>query len=178
MAHVTSARDKTNGDGLPRIPSIPLTDEGAFDPANPSIGNLVKDATTHLSTLLRAEIELAKAELAMEFKKALVGSVFFIIALAVFIYSTFFLFFMEVDVLDIWVPRWVASLIVWFEMLAVTGVMALLGYRRMKKIKAPERTINALRDTANTLAHFAGDDEEPGMELRPADPSRPAPRST
>ncbi|HEU5471922.1 MAG TPA: phage holin family protein [Actinophytocola sp.] len=176
MTHVTSARDKTNGDGLPRVPSIPLTDDRAFDPSRQSIGDLVRDATTHMSTLLRAEIELAKAELAKEMKKVLVGSIFFIIALAVFVYSTFFLFFMEVDVLDIWLDRWVASIIVWVEMLAVAALMAFLGVRKMKKLKAPERTISTLRETADTLAHFAEDDKETGTAVSPVDPARNQPR--
>src|SRR4051812_45420020 len=127
MAHVTSTRDTTNGDGLPRVPSIPLSDEAAFDAAhNQSIGHLVKDATTHLSTLVRAEIELAKTELGRELKKALVGSVFFIVALVVALYSSFFFFFFLADVLDIWLDRWIASGIVFGLMIAVAALAALI----------------------------------------------------
>jgi hypothetical protein len=167
MAHVTSARENTNGDGLPRVPSIPLSDEAAFDAAgNQSIGHLVKDATTHLSTLIRAEVELAKTEITKEVKKALVGSIFFIIALVVVLYSSFFFFFFLADLLDVWLPRWAASLIVFGGMLLFAGLAAFLGYRRVKKIRAPERTISTIKDTAATLTHRGNG--EPGTEVSTA----------
>jgi hypothetical protein len=165
MAHVTSARDNTNGDGLPRVPSIPLSDEAAFDAAgNQSIGHLVKDATAHLSTLVRAEVELAKSEVAREIKKALLGSVFFIVALVILLYSSFFFFFFLADLLDIWLPRAAASGIVFGAMIVVAGLAGLLGYLRVRKIRAPQRTISTLKDTAAVLTHRGGDDE-PGTEL-------------
>ena len=51
--------------------------------ADPSIGDLVKDATSQVSTLVRAEVELAKAEITRDVKKGLTGSVFFILAFLV-----------------------------------------------------------------------------------------------
>ena len=79
---MTSARENShgNGAGLPRVPSIPLSDD-ADAAADQSIGGLVKDATAHFSTLVRGELELAKTEVAGEVKKALTGSVSFILAL-------------------------------------------------------------------------------------------------
>ncbi|MBI3691736.1 MAG: phage holin family protein, partial [Mycolicibacterium aromaticivorans] len=85
----------SNGDrktGVPTtVTSIPLVDPNAL-PANPSVGDLVKDATAQMSTLVRAEVELAKAEITRDVKKGLTGSVFFVLALVVLFYSTFFLF--------------------------------------------------------------------------------------
>ena len=177
MSHVTSTRDNTNGGGLPQVPSIPLSDESAFDRAgNQSIGHLVKDATTHLSTLVRAEIELAKTELSRELKKALVGSIFFIVALAVALYASFFFFFFLADFLDIWLPRALASFIVFILMVLFAGLAALLGYLRVRRIRAPERTITNLKDTAAVLTH-RGDDGEAGTELN-TQTAGTAPRST
>ena len=52
--------DRKNG--VPTtVTSIPLVDPNAMPP-NPSIGDLVKEATAQVSTLVRAEVELAKAE--------------------------------------------------------------------------------------------------------------------
>ncbi|HEV2784604.1 MAG TPA: phage holin family protein [Actinophytocola sp.] len=178
MAHVTSARNDTNG--LPRVPSIPLSDDRAIEASgNHSIGHLVKDATTHLSTLVRAEIELAKSEIAKEVKTALVGSIFFIIALMILLYSSFFFFFFLADLLDVWLPRWAASLIVFGGMLLFAGFAAFLGYRRVRKIHAPERTISTLKDTAAALTHRGGA-EEPGTDVTPdrADSPASAPRHT
>ena len=53
--------DRRNG--VPTtVTSIPLVDPHAAK-ADPSIGDLVKDATSQVSTLVRAEVELAKAEI-------------------------------------------------------------------------------------------------------------------
>jgi len=171
---VTSARDNTNGDGLPRVPSIPLTDEAAFD-ANQSIGHLVKDATTQLSTLVRAEIELAKVELAREVKKALLSGVLFIVALVILLYSSFFFFFYAADQLDVWLPRWAASLIVFGGMIVVVIVTGVLGWVKIRKIRAPQRTISSVKDT--TAALTSRDKSEPGTEIS-TDVAGTSPRRT
>ena len=123
----------SNGDrknGVPAtVTSIPLVDPHAV-PADPSIGDLVKDATTQVSTLVRAEVELAKAEITRDVKKGLTGSVFFILALVVLFYSTFFFFFFLAELLDTWLWRWAAFLIVFGVMVLATAVLALLGYLR------------------------------------------------
>ena len=163
MTHVTSAHD-TNGNGLPRVPSIPLSDETTVN-GDQSIGHLVKDATTHLSTLLRGEIELAKAEIAKEAKKAVFGSLFFIAALVIVLYSTFFFFFYVADQLTVWLPRPLASGIVVAGMWLIAGVFVFLGIRKVRKLKAPERTIGSLKDTAAALTHRGTNGDKPGTEL-------------
>ena len=105
-----SIGDRKNG--VPTtVTSIPLVDPHAPKP-DPSIGDLVKDATAQVSTLVRAEVELARAEITRDVKKGLTGSVFFILALVVLFYSTFFFFFFLAELLDTWLWRWVAFLIV------------------------------------------------------------------
>lgn len=139
-------------DGVPTtISSIPLTDIDARVPGNASIGNLVKDATAQVSTLVRAEVALAKAEVTGEVKKGLQGSLFFILALAVVIFSAFFFFFFLAETLDIWLPRWAAFLIVFVFMLVVAGVLGLLGYLRVKKLRKPEKTIDSLKQASTVL---------------------------
>lgn len=151
---MTSARENNygNGAGLPRVPSIPLTDD-ATTAGDQSIGGLVKDATTHLSTLVRAEVELAKQEIAGEVKKGVKGSVWFIVALVVLLYSSFFLFFFLAELLAEWLPRWASFGVVFLAMLLVAGLAALLGWRKVKQIRAPRRTIDSAKDTVATLRH-------------------------
>lgn len=153
-----SKRDRKNG--VPATAtSIPLVDPHAM-PANPSIGDLVRDASTQMSTLVRAEVELAKAEITRDVKKGLTGSVFFILALVVLLYSTFFMFFFLAELLDTWLWRWAAFLIVFVLMLVVTAVFALLGYRKVRKIHGPQQTIESVKETTAALtpglAKFAG----------------------
>lgn len=152
---MTRAHENPNGergDGLPRVPSIPLSEDPAIRATDDaSIGALVRDATTQLSTLVRAEIELAKSEIGREVKKGVLGSVFFIVALVVLLYSSFFFFFFLAELVAEWLPRWAAFGIVFGLMLLFAGLFAFLGYRRMKKIRAPQRTISTMKDTAAAL---------------------------
>lgn len=172
-----SNRDRKNG--VPATAtSIPLVDPHAM-PDNPSIGELVRDATTQVSTLVRAEVELAKAEITRDVKKGLTGSVFFILALVVLLYSTFFMFFFLAELLDTWVWRWAAFLIVFVLMLVVTAVFAFLGYRKVRRIRGPQQTIESVKETTAALtpsiAKFAG---TPSTAAATTAPSRPAVRAT
>jgi uncharacterized membrane protein YqjE len=156
MAPVTSAHENTNGDGLPRVPSIPLSDEAAIAQLrDQSIGSLVRDATTHVSTLVRAEIELAKSEITGEIKKGLTGSLFFVCALVIAPLGVPFLFIALAELLVWfdwpWLSRPGAYLVVAVLIFIVAGLFVLLGVRKVKKIKAPERTISSVRDTAAAL---------------------------
>ncbi|QFZ16299.1 phage holin family protein [Saccharothrix syringae] len=155
---MTSARENTNGSGLPPVPSIPLTAESAAKIAGEtSIGGLVRDATAHLSTLVRAEVELAKSEVAGEIRKGVKGSVYFIVALTVLLFSSFFFFFFGAELLDVWLPRWSAFLIVFGVMLLTAVLFALLGVRKLKKLRAPQRTIDSARDTVAAIRNRGED---------------------
>jgi uncharacterized membrane protein YqjE len=153
MLRVTSAQHP-NGDGPPAVTSIPLSAETDLA-GSQSIGGLVRDATTHLSTLLRAEVELAKSEITGEVKKGLKGSVFFLVALTLALLALPFL--LTAAALGInkglwdWAQPWGGFLIIFIVMLVVAGACVFLGIRKVKKIRAPERTISSVRDTASAL---------------------------
>lgn len=157
---MTSSRENTNGsrgtDGLPPVPSIPLTAENAAKIAEEtSIGGLVRDATAHLSTLVRAEVELAKSEVTKEIKKGVKGSVYFIVALTILLFSLFF-FFLTIAFALYDIFGWPASLsllTVFVLMLLTVGAFAFLGYRKVRKLRAPERTIESAKDIVATLRH-------------------------
>lgn len=157
---MTSSRETTNGsrgtDGLPPVPSIPLTAENAATIAEEtSIGGLVRDATAHLSTLVRAEVELAKSEVTKEIKKGVKGSVYFIVALTILLFSLFFLFLtIGYALYDLfgW-PLSLSFLTVFVVMLLSVGGFAFLGYRKVRKLRAPEKTIESAKDIVATLRH-------------------------
>lgn len=153
MSRVTSRQPLRDGHisashRPPAATSIPLSPERGTDLAETSIGDLVREATTHLSTLVRSEVELARAEVTTEIRKGLKGSVFFAVALMVLIFSLFFLFFTLAEVLDIWLPDWAAFAIVFGLMAVTAGLFGLLGYLRVRAIRKPERTISSVKDTA------------------------------
>jgi uncharacterized membrane protein YqjE len=136
----------------PVLPSIPLSKEPVTPVGEQSIGGLVKEATAHVSTLVRAEVELARAEVTAEVKKGLQGSVFFIVALVIALFSLFFLFFTVAEVIAIWLPRSAAFGITFALMLLLAGLFGFLGYLRVRKIRKPERTISSLKDSAQLLS--------------------------
>ncbi|AHI21697.1 phage holin family protein [Corynebacterium vitaeruminis] len=133
-----------------KVNSIPLAD---VDTGNKgSIGALVSDATSQMSSLFRAEIELAKTELAAEAKKGAIGGGLFGVAGTVALYSSFFFFFFLAELLDyLWLDRWAAFLIVFLLMLVLAGVFALIGFRKLKKIQAPKETISSVNELKNLV---------------------------
>ncbi|KUH66037.1 hypothetical protein AU184_24845 [Mycolicibacterium novocastrense] len=141
--------DRRNG-APTTVTSIPLVDPHA-PKADPSIGDLVKNATAQVSTLVRAEVELAKAEITRDVKKGLTGSVFFILALVVLFYSTFFFFFFLGELLDLWLVKWAAYLIVFGLMVVVTAIFAFLGYLKVRRIRGPQKTIESVKEIPEAL---------------------------
>lgn len=170
-----SNRDRKTGVPASAI-SIPLIDPNAV-PADPSIGDLVRDATTQVSTLVRAEVELAKAEITRDVRKGLTGSVFFILALVVLTYSTFFMFFFLAELLDTWLVRWAAFLVVFVLMLLTTGVFALLGYLKVRRIRGPQQTIASMKETTAAITPASLKHPTPGLPAR-AGGSIPEPVAT
>lgn len=157
------------------LTTIPLVDPHARL-ADPSIGELIKDATAQVSTLVRAEVELARAEITRDVKKGLTGSVFFIAALTVLFYSTFFFFFFLAELLDSWLWRWVAFLIVFAVMLVVSVILALFGFLKIRRIRGPRQTIKAVKETraALTAGHAKAAETAKAItsdNAKPVDPS-------
>jgi hypothetical protein len=160
MSPVSSPKHQLNDtEDVGTVPYVPLSETGRADAAGDeqSIGNLVKDATQHLSTLVRAEVELAKSEVVGEVRKGVKGSVFFIIAGVVGLYSSFFFFFFLGELLSEWLPRWAGFGIVFLLMLVVAALFGLLGYRKVKKIRAPQRSIDSVKETAAALRPGRGE---------------------
>ncbi|QLL07148.1 phage holin family protein [Mycobacterium vicinigordonae] len=165
---------KPDKNGVPNtLTTIPLADPHARA-GEPSVGDLIKDATAQMSTLVRAEVELARAEITRDVKKGLTGSVFFISALVILFYSTFFLFFFLAELLDTWLWRWVAFLIVFAIMVVVTAVLALLGFLKVRRIRGPSKTIESVKELP--AAFTPGHDKTPAAaaitsDKTPTDPS-------
>ena len=131
-------------------------------PAEPSVGTLVQSAMADVSTLIRGEVELAKTEISKSAKKAGIGAGAFGAAGVVLAFSAFF-FFIALAEFITWLglERWISYLIVWFALVLVAALAALIGLRTIKKIEKPERTIESLKDLPEVLHR-----EEPGARRR------------
>jgi uncharacterized membrane protein YqjE len=151
---VASPTSSSGAEVPPVLPSIPLAAEPVKSLDEQSIGGLVREATTHVSTLLRAEVELAKAEVTSEVKKGVQGSIFFIVALVIVLFSLFFFFFALGELLAIWLNRAAAFGIVFGIMIVAAGLFGLLGYLRVRKIRSPEKTITSLKETGQAFGQI------------------------
>lgn len=145
----TQGGNGQDGDNGRAITSISLSEVDTTRTA--SIGDLVRDATEQMSTLVRAEVALAKAEVTGEIRKGLQGSIYFVVALTTLLFSTFFFFFFLAELLDLWLYRWAAFLVVFGLMLVAAIVFALLGYLKVRRLRAPAKTISSLRETRTVL---------------------------
>ncbi len=120
----------------------------------PTIGRLIKDAQTDFSTLMRKEIQLAKAELKVSVTAGGLGTVFllaaaFFLVLFVIILSVAAGYFINWngEGLDL---HW-AFLIVSGFWLLIAMLCVLIGIRKFKKVKAPERAIEQGREIPRAL---------------------------
>ena len=129
---------------------------------DPSVGNLVQSAMADMSTLVRAEIELAKAEIGKSAKKAGVSVGLFGAAGVLAAFAGIYLFVTIAEALTaLGLPRWVSYAIVTVFLFLLAGIAAFVGLRMLKKIEKPERTIETLKDLPE-IAHR----EAPGQRHR------------
>jgi len=130
-------------------PALPGRSVSAVEP---SVGTLVQSAMADVSTLIRGEVELAKAELGKSAKKAGVGAGAFGAAGVVLAFSGFFFGIAVAEFLTwLGIERWISYLIVWFLLVLLAGLAALIGRRYIKKIEKPERTMETLRDLPEVI---------------------------
>lgn len=121
-------------------------------PTEASLGELVSDASTHMSTLLRSEIELAKLELRATVKNAGTGAGLFAAAGVILVFSLTFGFFALAEGLaaaGLW--RWAAFLVVFGLQLIAVGLCAYLGVKKVRRVRSPEQTIKTTKETVDYL---------------------------
>jgi hypothetical protein len=116
-------------------------------PAEPSVGTLAKSAMADMSTLVRSEIELAKAEVGTSVKRGGIGAAALAAAGVMAAFAAIFFFIALAEFLTwLGLARWVSYLIVFGFLLVLAGLIGFIGYRQLKKIKKPEKTLETLSD--------------------------------
>jgi hypothetical protein len=128
------------------------------DPApaadEPTIGKLVVDASRDISTLVQSEIQLAKAELSVTLKTSVVAIALFAVAgflalLSIIMVSVAIGYFIHMSGLDL---AW-CFLIVFGGYLLIAAVLALIGVRRIKKVRGPERALAQAKQIPGAFKH-------------------------
>ncbi len=121
-------------------------------------GELVKDLSTQVSTLVRQELELAKVELTAKGKQAGIGAGMLGGAGLFALYGVGALVATAILALSTAVAGWLAALIVAVVLFAVAGVLALVGKSRTQRAvpPVPEQTVATLKeDVRYTKEHVA-----------------------
>lgn len=136
------------------------SDTGA---AEQSLGDLVALASKDVSTLVRAELALAKMEIAADAKRAGLGAGLFVAAglighlILILLSVTLALGLHAAGLWD-----WASFLIVSGIYIVLAALMVFVGIRRLKKITGPKRTLETLKADFGMLRHDDGDDEKAG----------------
>ena len=112
----------------------------------PTIGKLVGDASKDISALISQEIKLAKSELTVSVKAgglglALFAGAAFVLLIVLILGSMTAAYFISWAGLGL---HW-AFLIVTGFYLVLAGVLGFIGFRSVKKVRAPERTIETAK---------------------------------
>jgi hypothetical protein len=122
-------------------------------PEEPTIGRLIVDTSRDFSDLLHKEIELAKTELKVSVRAggtgvALFAAAAFLTLLAIVMAS--FAAAFGIDNID-GIDTWLAFLIVFGIYVLIAAILAFIGVRKVKQVKAPEQTIAAVKSTTQVL---------------------------
>ena len=125
-----------------------MSADGATDLRQQSTAELLKQLSTETTTLVRQELELAKAEMAEKGREAgkgigMFGAAGIVGLLALAAFTTFL-----IAVLDTAMDTWLAALIVTVVYAAIAGVLALTGKGRLKNAgpPVPEQTQDNVKE--------------------------------
>ena len=112
------------------------------------VGDIVKDATQQAQTLIRQEVELAKAELSEKGKRAGLGAGMFGGAGLFGLFGFAALTAAIIGAFDLLVPFWAAALIVAAVYGAIAGALALIGKSKVESATppVPEEAVDSLKE--------------------------------
>jgi len=112
------------------------------------IGELLKRLSTETSTLVKQELDLAKAEMAQKGKRAGVGAGFVGASGVIGLLALGALTTTLIAALDLAMPLWLAALIVTLVYGAIAGVLALKGKNKVQEATppAPEQTVETVKE--------------------------------
>ncbi|GAB3675701.1 phage holin family protein [Angustibacter aerolatus] len=117
-----------------------------------TLGQLVADASRDLSSIIRSEVALAKAEVTADVKAAGTGAAMFAVAgVLAFLALVLLLIAAAYGLVAAGLSPWLAFLIVAVVLLVIGAVAALLGKSRISKVGPPERTVRTTKETVDTL---------------------------
>ena len=124
-----------------------------------SVGDLVQSLSQQTATLVRQEMQLAQAELQQKGKRAGIGAGMFGGAGLVALYGVGALIAAAIIALAAVMPAWLSALLVGVVLLAVAGVLALLGKSQVSKAvpPVPQDAVASVKADIDTITHSVKD---------------------
>jgi uncharacterized membrane protein YqjE len=116
------------------------------DGSHKSAGQLVKEVTEDLSTLLRKEIDLAKSELGSAVAAKARGAAIIAIAAVMGLFALIFLLLAIRDGFDAFLWTWLSDLITAAILLVIAGIAALVAKKKLTTPINPELTKQTIKD--------------------------------
>jgi len=111
-----------------------------------SIPEILQDVLTNIQDIVRAEVRLAKAELADELNRARSGGILVGVGVVAATLSTLFLLLACVYALGRVMPNWAAALIVAAAVGVAAAVTLRLGLKRFKTVQVAPKTAASLKE--------------------------------
>ena len=118
-----------------------------------SLGELISEATSELSTLVRKEIELAKAELKQDVSAIGKGAGAFGGAGFTAYLGVLFLSLAAMFGLDAVLPMWAAALLVGIGYLVVAGILGVMGKKAIGQMPGVPRTVKTIKEDVEWARH-------------------------
>jgi len=117
------------------------------------LGDLVRELSGQLSTLVRQEVELAKTELSEKGKKAGIGAGLLGGAAIAALLTLGTLTALLILALDTAMAAWAAALIVMLIWAAVAAALALIGRSKLREVgkPMPEKTVETVKEDVQWL---------------------------
>ncbi|HEX6498084.1 MAG TPA: phage holin family protein [Micromonosporaceae bacterium] len=124
-------------------------------PAEPSTADLVRQAATQISTLVRDEIRLARAELTAKGKRLGIGAGLLGGAGIIALYGAGAVLAAVILAINLVLPAWAAALIVGGALLLFAGLLALIGGMATRRAMPPmpEATVRSVREDIDSVSH-------------------------
>ncbi len=111
-----------------------------------SAGQLMKEVTEDLSTLIRKEVELAKQELGASVSTKVKGAVAIAIAAIFGLFALVFLLLSARDGLDVALPTWLADLVTAAILILLGAITAAVAWRKLAAPISTRLTQQTLRE--------------------------------
>ena len=130
---------------------------GADEPGQ-GLGGAAKQVTEHAKALVGLEVELATLELKRKVAALGFGIAMLVAAATFALYALAFLLATVAAAFDAFLPRWLALLLVAVILLALAGVLALVGLRAVRRgtPPTPEQAIHEAKLTTSALRSDGG----------------------